>query len=153
MVTCVMRESFALRATLQLERQMRILTTVILIALASAATGAQEAAPNVSSAAAQFEAGMNYLTGVGVNTDVQKGVEQIRRAAERGYAPAQTAMGYFLQTGTYIAGNAGDAANWYEKSAKQGDTIAEWALSSLYYKGNGVNHDLPKAEEWARKAA
>jgi uncharacterized protein len=82
-----------------------------------------------------------------------RGFDDIRKAADLGYAPAQFALGYLLETGSYTAANVSDAVTWYRKAAEQGDRLAQWNLGRCYYTGIGVATDLDKAELWLKQAA
>ncbi len=82
-----------------------------------------------------------------------RGFDDIRKAADLGYAPAQFTLGYLLETGTYTGGGLSDAVTWYRKAAEQGDRLAQWNLGRCYYTGIGVATDLDKAETWLKQAA
>ncbi|MGH9601904.1 MAG: tetratricopeptide repeat protein [Terriglobales bacterium] len=101
----------------------------------------------------QFERGMRYLSGVGVNRSDQQALDLIRRAAERGHAPAQTALGFFYETGSLVPRGLQQAAVWYQKAAEQGDPVAQWVLGRMYWTGQGVGRDAQQAERWFQKAA
>ena len=45
------------------------------------------------------------------------------------------------------------AAEWYRKSAGQGNISGEMRLAALYRDGRGVERDMAQAAEWYRKAA
>ena len=45
------------------------------------------------------------------------------------------------------------AKTWYQKSADQGYTCAEYMMGNMYYSGDGVEVDYRKAIEWYKKAA
>lgn len=59
----------------------------------------------------------------------------------------------------YEAGRSGlkkdyaEAANWYRKSAEQGNPWAQASLGILYHSGKGVPHDDVQAEMWYIVAA
>src|SRR5580692_10959976 len=54
----------------------------------------------------------------------------------------------------YEAGRSGlkkdyaEAANWYRKSAEQGNVYAQASLGILYHSGKGLPHDDVQAEMW-----
>jgi tetratricopeptide (TPR) repeat protein len=100
-----------------------------------------------------FEIGMNALTGIGDSYNEQTALENIRRSADVGYAPAQVMLGYFYETGRLVTREPGQAADWYKKASKQGDPIGSWLLGRLYYTGTGVPHDLNLAAAALQKAA
>ena len=45
------------------------------------------------------------------------------------------------------------AAEWYSKSAAQGNTAAQYQLAEIYEKGEGVPKDLKKARYYYELAA
>ena len=100
-----------------------------------------------------YQRGLNAFSGGPLTRSDFRGLDDIRRAAELGYAPAQFTLGYMLETGTYTGGGISDAVNWYRKAAEQGDRLAQWNVGRCYYTGTGVATDLDKAELWLKQAA
>jgi TPR repeat protein len=82
------------------------------------------------------------------SADPAIGRDLLRRSADLGYMPAQTALGTLYHTS-----DPQEARKWYEKAAPQGSLTSAWALGSLYLGGalGGANRDL--AEKWLAKAA
>ena len=95
--------------------------------------------------------GTLYFNGDGVEQDTKKGIELTFKAAEQGYADAQTAMGDFFNFGAIEDENGADKAiEWYEKAADQGDTHAMIMIAYVYdYEKNEPDQAL----EWYKKAA
>ena len=100
-----------------------------------------------------YQRGLNAFAGGPLSRSDFRGFDDIRRAADMGYAPAQFTLGYMLETGTYTGGGLSDAVNWYRKAAEQGDRLAQWNLGRCYYTGTGVATDLDRAETWLKQAA
>ena len=99
---------------------------------------------------------------------VEKGIEILRNAAEKGDADAQFTLGAiyagahyefhnpYFRDGITMLGEEVDlsrAAYWYTLSANQGHKSALNNLGLAYKNGNGVNKDLIKATEYIRKSA
>ena len=63
-----------------------------------------------------YQRGLNAFTGGPMSRNDFRGVDDIRKAADLGYAPAQFTMGYMLETGNYTAGTVNDAVTWYRKA-------------------------------------
>ena len=99
---------------------------------------------------------------------VEKGIEIIRNAAEKGDANAQFTLGciydgarydsnYREWDGTYTMLNENidheRAAYWYNQAANQGVASAMGNLANSYRYGRGVEKDLIKASELMRAAA
>jgi TPR repeat protein len=99
-----------------------------------------------------FDQGMDALAGIGVTTSDVNAIDYFHRAADLGYAPAQTVMGYFYETGMKVPADPNAAADWYKKAAKQDDRLGAWLLGRLYFSG-AVPRDLDAAETWLKKAA
>ena len=74
---------------------------------------------------AQFELGEIYKGGgLGLPQDYNEAAKWYRKAADQGYAPAETALGTRL-----LNKNDEEAYKWYQKAAEQGDPIAKQALT------------------------
>lgn len=99
-----------------------------------------------------FEHGMNALEGTGVSHDNQEALHQLHTAADLGYVPAQTVLGYFYDTGTIVTSEPGMAAEWYRKAAAQDDPLAEWLMGRLYLTGV-LQRDLTQAAAVLKKSA
>lgn len=109
-------------------------------------------APLTDNAAQYYERGMNALQGTGVSHNDQNAIQLLRSSAEMGYLPAQTAVGYFYDTGSIVASEPEAAAEWYRKAAAQDDPLAQWLLGRLYLNG-ALQHDLTQAASILEKPA
>lgn len=81
--------------------------------------------------------------------------EACRRQADAGNAAAQYAVGEMYRLGAPKAPAEDDvkAAEYYAKSAAQGNNDARFSLGLAYEDGVGVRLDLMKALQWIRMAA
>ena len=77
----------------------------------------------------------------------------LRRAAERGDAKAQSALGDRFLYGDGVARDFNEAREWYQKAAEQGDAKADNSLGYMYDAGRGVRRDYAEALMWYSKAA
>src|SRR5580658_7720562 len=102
---------------------------------------------------ALYERGMDSITGVGTSRNDTEGVDYFRRSSDVGYGPAQIALGYYYETGTFLAHDAAQAAALYRKAAQQGDPLAGWLAGRLYFLGSGVPRDLDAARKLLKPAA
>src|SRR5438270_12416857 len=75
------------------------------------------------------------------------------RAAERGHAKAQFALGYLYYNGQGVPQDYPEAAQWYRRAAEQGHPEAQGALGALYAQGHGVPQDAVQAHVWVNLAA
>jgi len=100
-----------------------------------------------------FCAGTWYENGTGVQPDSKTAVNYYRRAADLGYAPAQTAMGEAYDHGQGVPQNYAEALKWYRKAAEQGFAAAQNNLGSHYLDGRGTAKNRDEALRWFRLAA
>lgn len=116
---------------------------------------------------AQFNLGVMYYAGRGVQRDYQKAYYWIREAAEQGHINAQFNLGtlYYNGLGMQPAwlsywplalinrkANLEKAEYWYQMAADQDHGEAQLYLATMYESGYGVTRDLPTAYMWARLA-
>lgn len=76
-----------------------------------------------------------------------------RKAAEKGYAPAQKKLGLCYEEGRGVPQDFALAAVWYTKAAEGGNADDQYNLGSRYQSGKGVPQDSVQAITWFRKAA
>jgi TPR repeat protein len=88
---------------------------------------------------------MNALSGSASTRENLSAIEYFRRSARKGYAPAQIVLGYFYDTGTIVALDSREAADWYKTAADQGEPLAQWLVGRLYFVGSGVPRDYAVA--------
>jgi TPR repeat protein len=124
----------------------------LLILLMVSVASAQEPKANAS-ASVQYELGMSYLMGSGASRSDTEAIKGIRIAADKGYAPAQVAMGYFYENGELVLSDPQQAVSWYKKAATQDDKIGLLSLGKMYYTGAVVSRDLDEAAKWLRRSA
>src|SRR6266481_2316508 len=108
---------------------------------------------NDGDAAAQFNLGLMYFTGHGVQQDDAAAALWFRKAAEQGYVFAQSNLGVLYRDGRGVPRDYAEAATWIRKAADQGDAVAQFLLGDQYAKGEGVSQDYAEAMIWFRKAA
>ena len=94
-----------------------------------------------------------YSTGRGVTRDPTEAAKWLRRAAERGVAAAQTALGYAYTIGEGVPLDRAEAFKWTRLAAEQGDPKGEYHLGLMYQKGVGVPQDLAASMRWYRRAS
>ncbi|HEY5700488.1 MAG TPA: tetratricopeptide repeat protein [Gammaproteobacteria bacterium] len=97
---------------------------------------------------AQFNIGLLYDNGAGVDRDPALAAEWYRRAAEAGDAVAQSYLGEMYAKGQGVERNLAEAVEWYRKAALQRDGMAAYNLGILYASGRGVPLDDIYAYAW-----
>ena len=80
-------------------------------------------------------------------------VKWCRRAAEQGYAQAQTNLCIMYSEGKGVEQDYKKAAKWCRKAAEQGNGQAQAILGIMYSKGQGVEQDTEEAVKWFKKAS
>jgi TPR repeat protein len=105
------------------------------------------------SARAQFNLGVCYMLGRGVERNEREAAKWFRKAAELGDVHAQFNLGLCCDEGQGVERDEREAAKWYRKAAEQGDADAQFNLGLCYAEGQGVERDEREAAKWFRKAA
>ena len=81
-------------------------------------------------------------------------VAALRASAEAGDAGAQNHLGIlYLFGGDGIKKDSRKAIHWFQLSATQGNSNAQYELGVLYEEGEGVAKSYPKAIHWFRLSA
>jgi len=119
-----------------------------ILALSSTIALAQSASPE-----ALYERGMDAITGIGPSRNDSLGIDYFRRSAGLGYGPAQIALAYYYETGTFLAKDPGQALDLYRKAAQQGDPLAGWLAGRIYFLGSGGTADREAAQKWLKLSA
>ncbi len=104
-------------------------------------------------AEAQYQLGIMYLTGWGVQKDEQTGIFWYRLAAEQGNATAQYALGVHYVLGKSVKQDKYEAHRWFREAAEQGFAKAQHNLALTYLHGIGIDKQPDKAQIWFQKAA
>jgi TPR repeat protein len=74
-------------------------------------------------ASAQYQVGVCYATGKGVQKDDTEAMQWYREAAEQGHAAAQYNVGSCYENGTGVLKDEIQAFQWYRKAADQGHAV------------------------------
>ncbi len=96
----------------------------------------------------QFQLGLKYLYGEGVEEDIKTASIWITKAAEGGYPDAQ----YFLGIVNSVDAPK-EAVAWYAKAGEQGHVKAASKLGDVYSEGKLVEADYFRAFRWYQQAA
>ena len=82
---------------------------------------------------AQYNLGICYDNGQGVEQSYEEAVKWYTLAAEQGLAQAQYNLGYYYCNGQGVKQSYEEAAKWYTLAAEQGHVKAQRALKKLGY--------------------
>lgn len=103
---------------------------------------------------AQYNVGLLYMNGLGVEKNSRTARQLFMAAAKQGQADAQYNLGLMYYNGTTVFRSNKDAFNWWEKAAAQNHAPAQYNLGVLYAYGIWVGADINKALElWQASAA
>lgn len=82
------------------------------------------------------------------------GVDEVRRVANLGYAPAQFYLAKLYENGgAGVTKDMAEARRWTERAAQGGDRKAMHNLALYYFEGVGGAKNSTTAAQWFRKAA
>ncbi len=104
-------------------------------------------------ARAQFNLGVSYNYGNGVEKDVGKAFEWTKKSAQNGDVHGQVNLANMYMQGQGTDKSIPEAINWYEKAATQDDIHAEVVLGKIYRDGLTGKVDYSKSFQYFSKAA
>ena len=102
---------------------------------------------------AQYNLGILYFTGQGVDQDFAQAYTWTEAAAQQGHLAAQFNLASLLFEGQGIKRDRAAAVEWFGKAAKGGHPEAAFVLAKLYQEGDDVERSLVLAHAWASMAA
>jgi TPR repeat protein len=83
----------------------------------------------------------------------QEALSWFRKAALKGYAPAQVNLAVMYANGWGTPRNYAAALQWLEMASNQHYAKADYDLGILYMQGTGVRQDYGEAFRWFKRAA
>ena len=95
-------------------------------------------AADQGSAKAQFNMGVLYEFGEGVEQSFEKALEYYRLAADQGFALAQYNLGLMYAGGKGVEQSDEKTAEYFLLAADQGLAEAQFNIGLMYYHGRGV---------------
>jgi TPR repeat protein len=102
---------------------------------------------------AQFNLGLMYDKGQGVDQDFREAVKWYRLAAVQGNASAQLNLGLMYHKGQGVDQDFHATVQWFQSAAAQGAVNAQVNLGVMYANGDGISQDFKEAMKWFRLAA
>jgi|GEM_PF-6560677 len=102
---------------------------------------------------AQYNLGVMYMNGRGVEKDLEEAARWFRKAADQGLAISQYNLGVFCFEGTGVEQSYRDAISWFRLAAAQGYALAQRNLGVMYENGYGFKKSRARARKWYMKAA
>ncbi|HEX3860579.1 MAG TPA: tetratricopeptide repeat protein [Stellaceae bacterium] len=104
-------------------------------------------------AGAQYDVGVLYTLGEGVDRDPASAALWFRQAAENGNVAAQFNLGVCYDLGLGVPASPTEAVTWYRRAADRKDPRAAYNLAVAYDLGRGIPHDPVAAARWYHQAA
>ncbi|KAF0234315.1 MAG: Peptidase C14 caspase catalytic subunit [Desulfovibrionaceae bacterium] len=80
-------------------------------------------------------------------------VKWFRKAAERGHAHSQGALGLAYYYGQGISQNYVESANAFRKAAEQGEPLSQAYIGMMYNTGSGIPQNALEGVKWLHKSA
>jgi TPR repeat protein len=102
---------------------------------------------------AQYNLGLMYDNGRGVEQNDSKALYWYRKAAAGSHDGAQNNLGLMYAAGQGVSRDDAQAVYWWEKSAAQGYAKAQYNLGIMYMNGWGTARDVVQAYKWLDLAA
>ena len=102
---------------------------------------------------AQFQLGLAYYFGNGVDANKKEAAKWWRLAARQEHVKAQFNLGMLYDHGEGVEQDKAKAAAWYQSAAAQHAAQAQFNLGLMYHHGEGVEQDYAKAAKWWQLAA
>src|SRR5215475_9753377 len=102
---------------------------------------------------AQFQLGLAYDHGLGLDKSAYEAMRWYRLAANSGHTEAQNNLAYLYETGPDALRDLNEAIKWYSRAAVYGSATAQFNLGRAYLYGTGVQQSDEEAVHWLRKSA
>lgn len=104
-------------------------------------------------AIAQYNVGVCYNFGKGVEKNYNLSLMWYHRAAEQGCVWAFHNLGYCYEAGLGVTQDYVEALKWYNMAAEKGYTSSICNIGNFYRHGRSVDQDHAEALKWYRRAA
>lgn len=103
-------------------------------------------------ASAQYDLGVAYHEGDGVEQNYEKAFEWLQKAADQDFVPAWRSLGFMYTLGHAVPADMDKAVHYFTKAAEAGDAKAQYNLGLLYTEGSYIPQDFQKGFFWLEKA-
>lgn len=102
---------------------------------------------------AQYDVGIMYEKGRGVDRNPRKAVHWLGEAARQGHATAMAELGIIYFEGNGVSPDYAKAFSLLSSASTQHIPSAEFYLGRIYEQGKGTRRNLNVALQWYRRAA
>ncbi|MBR2290384.1 MAG: sel1 repeat family protein [Clostridia bacterium] len=100
---------------------------------------------------AQYELGLRYYRGIGVDVDYEKAKNYLESAVNNGANGASYYLGVMYYNGKGTPTDHLKAKEYFEKAEASNNVFSSYYLGKLYYWGDGVEQNMEKANEYKAK--
>lgn len=101
---------------------------------------------------AQYELGVAYCSGRGIEHDGTEALKWFRLSSAQGYPKALHNMGVRNAIGKDVPKNAEEAAGLFLAAARQGHALSQFKLAVMLKLGWGIPQDGEEAVKWLKRA-
>ena len=116
----------------------------------------QLALAKTGNVAAEYNVAVCYMTGNGVASNMQAGVEWMVKAAMHGVADAQFNLGVMFAVGMGVPTSGDESVKWYRQAAERGHVMAQVNLGIAFageLASSGVGRKPPSGSNWQPRLA
>jgi TPR repeat protein len=104
-------------------------------------------------ARAQFNLGVSYEHGLGVDANPAEAAKWYRLAADQNYSLAQHNLGALYEQGRGVPQDQIEALKWLRLAADRNNAFAQHRIGEFYEAGRGVPQDIVRAHMWFNLSA
>lgn len=101
---------------------------------------------------AQYNVGICYNNGSGVEQNLEESVKWYTAAAEQGEADAMNNLGYAYEYGEGVEKDLAKSLEWYERAGEAGSEQAMLNCAYFHLQGRGGKENPEAGYAWAQKA-
>lgn len=112
-----------------------------------------EALARKADAEAEYELGIRYFTGNGVEKDQARAFTHWLQGAKAGHLESENETGVCFAKGEGVEKNMSQAVAWYSKAAAEGSGEAADSMGVHYLYGRDLPQDSGKAFHWFQRGA
>ncbi|MCW8902041.1 MAG: sel1 repeat family protein [Gammaproteobacteria bacterium] len=102
---------------------------------------------------AQYNLGILYMKGLGVEKNEKTAFIWYKRSAANGNTDAMYNLGTMYNQGRVVIRSTKDAVKWWQKSAELGNAAGQFNLGVVYAYGRRVKQNTDEALKWWKKSA
>lgn len=103
---------------------------------------------------AQYNMGVAYAQGIGVDQNLVEASKWWKRSALQGHRDSAYNLGLvYARGGKDVPQDLALAAHWWQEAAIHGDAVAQYNLGMMYARGEGVKQNMETAIRWWQLSA